>query len=61
MISESIPIDTERLIEMRDIYRNHKEFSRNYFQETIRENSITLLFVASAWALFAMTITGEFY
>jgi hypothetical protein len=46
---------------MRDIYRNHKEFSRNYFQETIRENSLTLLFVASAWALFAMTITGEFY
>ena len=46
---------------MRDTYRNHKELARNYFNETFRENSITLFFVASAWLLFAMIITGEIY
>jgi len=49
------------LANMRDTYRNHKEFARNYFNETFRENSITLFFVASAWLLFAMIITGEIY
>ena len=52
---------TARLANMRDTYRNHKEFARNYFNETFRENSITLFFVASAWLLFAMIITGEIY
>ncbi len=46
---------------MRNNFGSEELIARNYAVETIRENAIALMIVATTWVLFAGLITGEIF
>jgi hypothetical protein len=45
---------------MQNARHDKRDFFRDYDYVTIRENILTLSFVATTWVLFAVLITGDF-
>ena len=45
---------------MQNARQDNCDLSRDYANETARENILTLGFVATTWILFAVLIAGDF-